>query len=59
MAAQERVEISPEVMFGKPVIRGTRIPVEFILCKLAAGQSPQKILRKPTQSGVSSRSAAR
>ena len=57
--ARDRIEINPQIMGGKPVIRGTRIPVEFILCKLAAGQSPQKILRKPTQSGVSSRSAAR
>jgi uncharacterized protein (DUF433 family) len=46
MAAHERVEISPEIMFGKPVIRGTRIPVELILRKLAAGQSPEEILRQ-------------
>ena len=37
--AHERIEISPEIMFGKPVVRGTRIPVELILRKLAAGQS--------------------
>jgi len=28
------IEINPEVMMGKPVIRGTRIPVEIILEKL-------------------------
>lgn len=27
----ERIEINPEVMMGKPVIRGTRIPVELIV----------------------------
>ena len=27
---QDRIEINPEVMFGKPVIRGTRITVELI-----------------------------
>ena len=43
---QQRIEISPEVMFGKPVIRGTRITVELILRKLAAGQSPEEILRQ-------------
>ncbi len=31
-----RIEINPEVMIGKPVIRGTRIPVETILRKLGA-----------------------
>lgn len=35
--AHERIEINPEVMGGKPVIRGTRIPVELILRKLGAG----------------------
>ena len=29
--AHERIEINPEIMAGKPVIRGTRIPVETIL----------------------------
>lgn len=32
-----RIEINPDVMFGKPVIRGTRVPVELILCKLSEG----------------------
>jgi len=35
--AHERIEINPQVMGGKPVIRGTRIPVETILRKLGAG----------------------
>ncbi len=33
----ERIEINPAVMLGKPVIRGTRIPVELILQKLSEG----------------------
>jgi uncharacterized protein (DUF433 family) len=33
----DRIEINPAVMLGKPVIRGTRIPVESILRKLAEG----------------------
>lgn len=33
----ERIEINPQVMQGKPVIRGTRVPVELILRKLAEG----------------------
>jgi uncharacterized protein (DUF433 family) len=40
----ERIEINPDIMAGKPVIRGTRIPVELVLRKLAAGMSPEAIL---------------
>jgi uncharacterized protein (DUF433 family) len=34
----------PQVMLGKPVIAGTRITVELILEKLAAGESIEQIL---------------
>ena len=34
----------PRIMVGKPVIRGTRITVELILQKLAAGQTIEQIL---------------
>jgi uncharacterized protein (DUF433 family) len=40
----ERIESNPEVMFGKPVIRGTRITVEHILRKLAGGKTVEAIL---------------
>jgi len=40
----ERVEINPDVMGGKPVVRGTRIPVKLVLRKLGAGMSPESIL---------------
>jgi uncharacterized protein (DUF433 family) len=33
--SQERIVINPDVMVGKPVIRGTRIPVELVLKHLA------------------------
>jgi uncharacterized protein (DUF433 family) len=42
--AHERVEINPEIMGGKPVIRGTRIPVELVLRKLGAGMSADAVL---------------
>ena len=32
-----RIEVNPAVMLGKPVIRGSRIPVELILRKLSEG----------------------
>ena len=31
-----RIEANPEIMFGKPCIKGTRVPVDLILRKLAA-----------------------
>ena len=39
-----RIEIDPEVMLGKPVIRGTRIPVELILRKLSEGATEVDLL---------------
>ncbi|HHT10301.1 MAG TPA: DUF433 domain-containing protein [Atribacter sp.] len=45
MKKHERIEINPEIMFGKPVIKGTRITVELILRKLAGGMSPEEILQ--------------
>jgi uncharacterized protein (DUF433 family) len=40
----DRVEINPKVMLGKPVIRGTRIPVELILRKLSEGATEADLL---------------
>jgi uncharacterized protein (DUF433 family) len=39
-----RIEINPEIMGGKPVIRGTRVPVEIVLRKLGAGMTPEAII---------------
>ncbi|GLV47161.1 hypothetical protein TJA_03350 [Thermus sp. LT1-2-5] len=39
-----RIVVDPEVMGGKPVVAGTRITVEEILRRLAAGESPEAIL---------------
>ena len=40
----ERIIINPRIMAGKPVIRGTRIPVELIVRMLAQGISEGEIL---------------
>jgi uncharacterized protein (DUF433 family) len=40
----ERIEVNPEVMLGKPVIRGTRIPIELILRKLSEGATETDLL---------------
>lgn len=42
--ASDRIEINPAVMLGKPVIRGTRIPVELIIRKLAEGATEADLL---------------
>jgi uncharacterized protein (DUF433 family) len=39
-----RIEINPRVMLGKPVIRGTRIPVELLLRKLSEGATEDELL---------------
>jgi len=40
----ERIEINPKIMFGKPVIKGTRITVEHIRRKLAGGMATEEII---------------
>jgi uncharacterized protein (DUF433 family) len=40
----DRIEINPEIMLGKPVIRGTRIPVEILLRKLSEGMTETEML---------------
>jgi len=44
MAAMSRIEVNPKVMMGKPVIQGTRIPVELILRKLGEGARQEDLL---------------
>ncbi len=39
----DRIEVDPRKMRGKPVIRGTRVTVEAILERLAAGESPEEV----------------
>jgi uncharacterized protein (DUF433 family) len=41
---KERITIDPEIMFGKPVIKNTRITVEHILRKLAGGMTAEQII---------------
>ncbi len=43
-AAHPRIVQNPAVMTGKPCIRDTRIPVDLILRKLAAGESRERLL---------------
>lgn len=45
MAEPGLIVSNPKIMLGKPLIRGTRITVEIILERLAAGQTEEDILR--------------
>ena len=40
----ERVSINPKVMTGKPVIRGTRLTVEYVLNLLAHGATTDEVI---------------
>ena len=45
MTAHDRIELNPRVMLGKPVVRGTRIPVELIVRKLAEGADEKSLIQ--------------
>ena len=42
---KNHIETNPEIMYGKPVIKGTRIPVDLILEKMSNGQNFQEITK--------------
>ena len=44
MKLPPRIEAQPEVMMGKPCVKGTRIPVYLILQKMAAGEGADQLL---------------
>ncbi len=44
MNVNAMIETKPEVMLGKPVLKGTRIPVELIVRKLGEGASVDDLL---------------
>jgi uncharacterized protein (DUF433 family) len=45
MELKKYIVSNPKIMMGKPVIAGTRIPVELILEKLAAGETVEQVLQ--------------
>ncbi len=45
MKWKDYIESNPEVLFGKPVLKGTRISVELILEKLGEGTSEDQLLK--------------
>ncbi len=45
MTVHERIILNPDVLAGKPVVKGTRLSVEFIVDLLAQGWSESEIVR--------------
>jgi uncharacterized protein (DUF433 family) len=45
MGWQNRIVLDPDILTGKPVIKGTRLAVEFIVDLLAQGWTEEEILR--------------
>ena len=41
----ERIVVNPEILVGKPVVKGTRMAVEFVIGLLAQGWSETEVLR--------------
>lgn len=41
---KDRITVDPEIMLGKPIIKGTRITVELILKKLSEGMTVEELL---------------
>ena len=40
----ERIEVNPQVMLGKPVVKGTRLTVQHIMSELGGGMTVAEIL---------------
>ena len=45
MTWEDRIAVDPKVLSGKPVIKGTRLAVEFVVGLLAQGWSEAEVLR--------------
>jgi len=38
------IEVHPDVRFGKPVLKGTRVPVDLIVGKIAGGMTVEEVM---------------
>jgi uncharacterized protein (DUF433 family) len=45
MEWKNHIASDPAIMFGKPVVKGTRVPVELIVDKLAGGRTIEQLLK--------------
>ncbi len=40
------IVVDPQIRFGKPVIKGTRVPVELVVGKLAGGMTKEEVMKE-------------
>ena len=45
MKLPDRITLDPEIMMGKPCVKGTRIPVYVLLQKMATGETEAELLK--------------
>lgn len=43
---RERITVDPDILVGKPIVKGTRISVEFVVDLLGRGWTQERILRE-------------
>ena len=43
---EERIELNPKILVGKPVVKGTRLSVEFVLDRLGDGWKTEELVDK-------------
>jgi len=43
--ASKRIVVDPKIMVGKPVIKGTRIPIDVVIHRIAEGDTVEEILQ--------------
>lgn len=41
-----RIVVDPQIRFGRPVIKGTRVPVHTVIAKLAGGMLPEEVAKE-------------
>lgn len=46
MAWQDRIVVDPKILVGKPIVKGTRISVEFVIDLLGRGWTVDQVLRE-------------
>ncbi len=46
MKIKERIIIDPKIQHGKPVIRGTRVPIARIIAEMASGATGEEVMRE-------------
>jgi uncharacterized protein (DUF433 family) len=54
----DRIVVDPEILVGKPIIKGTRLAVAFLVSLIAEGWTPEEVLRNYPQLTAEDISAA-